>query len=138
MHQEFSPAIGYISRMARYYYRPLQDETLVRALHFLRCRIVREGEAGLEEVDLLIRKFGIEPEDLPTPKKTPKYFRRGEVRRQITKILRVEPLAGACIAKRLNANLNYQEKYRRTYAALNSMKKAGLVECKNGRWRLNF
>ena len=121
--------------MTRYYYRPWKDETLVSALHFLRCRIVREGEGGLTHVDALLRQLGVNPQTLPMPKKTPKHFRRGEVRQLVLYILRNGPLTGSQISEQLVADLDQQAKYKRVYAALNSLKKAGLVENSDRKWK---
>lgn len=124
--------------MTRYYYRPWKNETLISALHFLRCRIIRDNEGGLEHVDALLRQLGVEPHTLPLPKKTPKHFRRGEIRRQILHILRAGPLTGSQIAAMIEADLDNAAMYKRTYAALNSMKKAGLVKNSDQKWQLDI
>jgi hypothetical protein len=85
--------------MARYQYRPWKDETLVSALHFLRCRIEREGNPGIEHVDALLRQLGVDPEALDTPRKTHRAFRKGERRKAVLDALRDGPKTGAEVAR---------------------------------------
>lgn len=120
--------------MTRYYYRPWKDDSLISALHFLRCRIVREGEPGLDHVDALLRQLSVDPEILPIPDKRPKHFKRGELRRAILDALRDGPQTGAQIAERVGGGLDAKAAYKRTYAALHKMKAAGMVRHEGGVW----
>lgn len=126
--------------MTRYYYRPWKDESLVSALHFLRCRIVREGEPGLDHVDALLRQLGVDPDTLPAPSKVSRSYKRGEARRAILEALRGGPLTGRQIADTLDGYGCPERAYKYTYQALNRMKRAGMVESGCGPdgclWRL--
>lgn len=112
----------------RYYYRPWKEETLVAALHFMRCQIVREGAEGLEHIDALLRLRGVDPVSLPVPQKFPKTFKRGQLTQAILRELRDGPLRGSELARRLQGNLAYEDAYKKTYAALHRLKVSGLVE----------
>lgn len=120
----------------RYYYRPWKEETLVAALHFMRCQIVREGAEGLEHIDALLRLRGVNPESLPVPQKFPKTFRRGQLTQAILRELRDGPLRGSELARRLQGNLAYEDAYKKVYAALHRLKQAGLVINASSAWRL--
>ncbi|TCP27633.1 hypothetical protein EV656_101542 [Rhodovulum adriaticum] len=120
--------------MTRYYYRPWKDESLVSGLHFLRCRLIREGLPGVEHADALLRGLGVDPETLPTPQKVPKSYKRGELQRAILEALRNGPLTGLEITKRVSGDLPYKAAYKRTYIALNRMKKAGTVKHEGRLW----
>ncbi|MDD9739764.1 hypothetical protein PVW47_08250 [Marinovum sp. SP66] len=120
----------------RYYYRPWKDESLVSALHFMRCRIIREGLEGQEHADALLCQLGVAPESLPLPRKIPHYFKRGELQRAIFDALRCGPLTGAEIAERVRAGLDPKAAYRRTYQALWAMQKNGMVQNDRGLWSL--
>lgn len=120
----------------RYYYRPWKEETLVAALHFMRCQIVREGAEGLEHIDALLRLRGVDPESLPVPQKFPKTFRRGQLTQAILRELRDGPLRGSELARRLQGNLAYEDAYKKVYAALHRLKQAGLVINASSAWRL--
>ncbi len=113
--------------MTRYYYRPWKDESLVSALHFLRCRIVRNGEPGLDHVDALLRQLGVEPDALPMPTKVNRSYKRGEARRAILGALRDGPLTGRQIADRLDGYGSPERAYKYAYQALHRMKDRGLV-----------
>ena len=107
--------------MARYYYRPWKDETLISALHFLRCKIVRDGLRGQMHVDALLRQLGADPNVLEMPRKTPKRFRKGERRRAILEALRDGPKTGAEVTRVVMeraSGLTYRQAYKRVYATL--------------------
>lgn len=120
----------------RYYYRPWKDASLVSALHFLRCRIIRDGEPGLGHVDVLLRQLGADPEALPLPAKRPDHFKRNELRRAILDALRDGPLRGGEIADRVRGNLDPKLAYKCTYQGLAHMKEAGLVRRDGPLWGL--
>lgn len=123
--------------MTRYYYRPWKDETLIAALHFMRCQVVRDGADGLEHIDALLRLRGVDPDSLPVPDKRPKHFARGKLRIAIMEALRDGPMTGADLARRVQGNgLEYAAAYKRVYQALNHMKEAGLVRRESSLWRL--
>ncbi|MBK1634793.1 hypothetical protein CKO19_03500 [Rhodovulum adriaticum] len=103
-------------------------------LHFLRCRLIREGLPGVEHADALLRGLGVDPETLPTPQKVPKSYKRGELQRAILEALRNGPLTGLEITKRVSGDLPYKAAYKRTYIALNRMKKAGTVKHEGRLW----
>ncbi len=121
----------------RYYYRPWKDETLVSALHFLRCRTAREG-GDLGHVDALLLRLGVDPATLPMPRPTPKHFARGKLRIAIMEALRDGPMTGADLARRVQGNgLDYADAYRKVYAALHRLKAARHVIHKEvGQWAL--
>ena len=120
----------------RYYYRPWQESSLISALHFLRCRIVREKQDGLEHVDALLLQLGVEPDDLPMPRKTDRYYKRGELQRGILDALRKGPLTGSEIADRIKGELDPKKAYKRTYITLSRLKKAGILKHEDGLWKL--
>lgn len=111
----------------RYYYRPWKDETLVSALHFMRCRIVGEGDLGIEHVDALLRQYGVDPESLLMPQKRPKLFARRGLQPAILEVLREGPQTGAQIEEKVGDGLYSKAAYKRTYQALNRMKASGMV-----------
>lgn len=118
----------------RYHYRPWKEESLISALHFLRCRIVREEQEGLEYADALLRQLGVDPQTLPMPRKTPHHFPRGALQRAILDILRDGPLTGAEIAAAVPCDLDARATYKRTYQALTRMKRAGMLRHEGGFW----
>ena len=120
--------------MTRYYYRPWKDESLVSALHFLRCRIVREGEPGLDHVDALLRQLGVDPDELSMPQKVPKAFKRGELQGAILGALRDGPKTGAEIAAVVRGDLPQKTAYKRVYIALSRMKARRMVRHEHGVW----
>lgn len=121
----------------RYYYRPWKDQTLVSALHFMRCKIARDGGDGLDHVDALLRLYGVDPESLPMPRLTPKHFARGKLRIAIMEALRGGPMAGVDLARRVQGNgLDFADAYKRVYQCLNAMQNAGIVQREGGKWRL--
>ncbi|VVT19881.1 conserved hypothetical protein [Roseovarius sp. EC-HK134] len=121
----------------RYYYRPWKDESLVSALHFMRCRAVRDDDLELEHVDALLRQLGVDPDTLPMPKKVDKRFKRGELRRAIYTALRDSPLTGPEITEKVRGDMAYADVYRRVYGALDQMKAAGLVRREGRLWIAN-
>lgn len=123
--------------MTRYYYRPWKDESLVSALHFMRCRIMREGEDGLEHVDALLKQLGTDPDSLPMPQKRVKHFARGELQRHILEVVRDGPLTGRQISERVGFKLPPEAAYKRTYLALNAMKAKGMLRHEGRLWGLN-
>ena len=122
--------------MTRYYYRPWKDESLISALHYLRCRIVRDNEPGREHVDALLAQLGVDPETLPMPRKVPKRFKRGELRRAIISALRDGPVMGAEIAEKVRGDMAYEDAYKRVYGALDQMKRRGLVTREGRVWKI--
>lgn len=120
----------------RYYYRPWKEETLVAALHFMRCQIVREGAEGLEHIDALLRLRGVDPKSLPVPQKFPKTFKRGHLTQAILRELRDGPLRGSELARRLQGNLAYDDAYKKVYAALHRLGRSGIILPKNNLWWL--
>ncbi|MCZ8133734.1 MAG: hypothetical protein O9248_01715 [Rhodobacteraceae bacterium] len=120
----------------RYYYRPWKEETLVAALHFMRCQIVREGAKGLEHIDALLRLRGVAPESLPVPQKFPKTFKRGQLTQAILRELRDGPLRGSELARRLQGNLAYEDAYKKVYGALHRLGRSGNILPKNNLWWL--
>ena len=91
--------------MPRTYYRPIQHETIISVLHFIRQEIVRDGLDGLEHVDALLRQRGVDPDALVTPDKRPKAFRKGELRQMVLEALRDGSQTGAEIARRVQARM---------------------------------
>lgn len=123
--------------MTRYYFRPWKDDTLISALHFMRCQIVRDGQDGLDHVDALLRLRGVNPDSLSMPAKRPKHFARGKLRVAVMEALRGGPMTGADIARRVQGNgLDYATAYKRVYQCLNHMQGAGLVTREGGKWGL--
>jgi len=121
--------------MTRYYYRPWKDESIVSALHVLRLRIVRENADGLDHVDALLRQLGVDPENLPIPRKTPKAFKRGALQRAVMAALRDGPLTGAEITEKVRGDMPYKDAYKRVYGALARMKGRGQVRREGRVWR---
>ncbi len=120
----------------RYYYRPWKEETLLAALHFMRCQIVRDQAEGLEHINALLRLRGVDPDSLPMPQKFPKTFKRGHLSQAILRELRDGPLRGSELARRLQGNLAYEDAYRKVYAALHRLKRVGIVNNCRSQWAL--
>ena len=125
--------------MAREYFRPIQEDTILNVLHYLRAEIAREGLEGAEHVDALLRLRGHDPADRPIPAKVPKAFRRGELTRVILGALRDGPRTGRELAQAVEAasgGMGYRAAYKRTYVALHRLREAGAVRRAEGRWEL--
>lgn len=121
--------------MARYYLRPIKEDTIINTLHYMRAVTVREGAEGLDHIDALLRLRGVDPESLPVPQKFPKTFKRGQLTQAILRELRDGPLRGPELARRLQGNLAYEDAYKKVYAALHRLKAAGFIELSQLRWR---
>ena len=130
------PPGAYPTAMARYYFRPIADKSVVSVLHYVRCVIVREEREGVEHVDALLRMYGVDPASLPIPRKVERHFGRSELRRAILAALRSGPLTGAEIAERVRGSLDYRACYKRTYIALAAMQADGVVGRAGRVWRL--
>ncbi len=122
--------------MPRITFRPLKDQTVINALRYLRATCLRDGAPGLEHVDALLRLRGVNPASLPIPRKKPKHFRRGELRRAILTELRGGPLTLPELAARVGDGLSRRAAYQRTYQALQKMEPAGLVVHEGRLWGL--
>jgi hypothetical protein len=121
----------------RYYYRPWKEETLVSALHFMRCQVVRDSAEGLDHIDALLRLRGVDPDSLPMPEKRPKHFARGKLRIAIMDALRGGPMTGADLARKIQGNgLEYAAAYRRVYQCLNRLLVTGIVSKDCGKWQM--
>lgn len=125
--------------MTRRYFRPLKRQTVIDTLHFVRQEMVREERDGLEHVDHLLRMYGAEPMALNMPRKTPKFFAKGELRRLVLEALRECPRTGRHIADFVQAarpGLPDGHAYRRVYVCLWAMKRRGLLRHEGQLWRL--
>lgn len=123
--------------MTRRYFRPLKPKTVIDTLHYVRQEMVREDRDGLEHVDYLLHMYGVEPLALNIPAKTPKDFRKGELRRMVLGAIRPGPQTGAEIAKAVLAqkpDMKYQRVYKRVYICLWNLKKRGLVKHEGRLW----
>lgn len=122
--------------MARYYLRPIKEDTIINTLHYMRAVTVRKGAEGLEHIDALLRLRGVDPESLPVPQKFPKTFKRGQLTQAILRELRDGPLRGSELARRLQGNLAYEDAYKKVYAALHRLKETALVRHDSCMWKL--
>lgn len=123
--------------MTRRYFRPLKPKTVIDTLHYVRQEMLREDRGGLEHVDHLLRMYGAEPMALNMPAKTPKDFRKGELRRMVLEALREGPQTGAQIAKAVNVrkpDMEYKRIYKRVYICLWGLKRHGQVENARRLW----
>lgn len=123
--------------MTRRYFRPLKPKTVIDTLHYVRQEMVREDRDGLEHVDYLLRMYGVEPMALNMPAKTPKDFRKGELRRMVLETLRGGPQTGAQIANAVNArkrDMDYKRVYKRVYICLWGLKQRSLVKHEGRMW----
>jgi hypothetical protein len=120
--------------MARYYLRPIKEDTIISSLHYMRAVTIRENAEGLEHIDALLRLRGVDPESLPVPQKFPKTFKRGQLTQAILRELREGPLRGGELARRLQGNLAYEDAYKKVYAALHRLKARGAVACERMVW----
>ena len=77
--------------MTRRYFKPLKTKTIIDTLHFIRQDLVREDRGGLKHVDALLRMYGADPTALNMPAKTPKQFRRRELRVYVLDALKGGP-----------------------------------------------
>ncbi|WP_299683889.1 hypothetical protein [uncultured Tateyamaria sp.] len=127
--------------MTRRYFRPLKPKTVIDTLHYVRQEMVREDQEGLEHVDALLRMYGAEPMALNMPRKTPKDFAKGELRRMVLEALRGGPKTGAEIARAVNAqktNIEYKRVYKRVYICLWGLKRQGLVANIRQHWEASI
>ncbi|TNC74146.1 hypothetical protein [Rubellimicrobium roseum] len=126
--------------MLRYQFHHLTDAHVVSVLHHMRAAILRDERDGLAHVDALLRQYGVDPATLPIPRKVPKHFKRGTLRRGILDALRSGPLTAAQIAAVVAPDLPRQAARARVSGALSDMKAAGWVRLEGmaGRykWRL--
>ena len=125
--------------MPRSYFRPIKEETIVSVLHYLRQVAVRDGLDTLPHVDALLAARGVEPEALEVPRKTPKAFRKGELRRLVLEALRDGPQTGAEIARKVQGRkppLSRKQVYKRVYICLNTLKRRGVLHHHRRRWML--
>lgn len=114
----------------RRYFRPIKDETIISALVYLRDITIRDELDGLEHVDALLRLRGHDPESQPTPRKTPKNFKRGELRRAVLDKLRTGPKTGRQMAELVHADypaLSYKQVYKRVFICLWTLNSKGRV-----------
>ncbi|MCC5956274.1 MAG: hypothetical protein JJU07_09230 [Natronohydrobacter sp.] len=125
--------------MTRRYFRPLKRQTVIDTLHFVRQEMVREERDGLEHVDHLLRMYGAEPMALNMPRKTPKFFARGELRRLVLEALRDGPRTGRQIADYVQAarpDLPDGHAYKRIYVCIWGLRKRSLIESAGRLWWL--
>lgn len=90
-------------------------------------------------MDALLLQLGVEPDDLPMPRKTDryyKYYKRGELQRGILDALRQGPLTGSEIAGKIQGDLDPKKAYKRTYITLTRLKKNGILINDCGMWQL--
>lgn len=113
----------------------VSEDTIRNALLYIRAEIVRDNLNGLEHVDALLAMRGHEA--APVPRKTPKAFKRGELRRMILDALRDGPQTGAQLAERIAGQrdgLTRQQAYKRVYIALHGMQRRGMVRHQGRLW----
>ncbi len=123
--------------MTRRYYRPIKDETIISTLHYMRQHIGREGLPGMEHVEALLEQWGVDPDTLTSPRKRPKLFAKGELRRLVLDALREGPQTGRQIADKVEAarpDLPEGHAYKRVYICLWGLKKRRLVRNAGGVW----
>ena len=123
--------------MARRYHRPIKPETIRSVLLYLRDEIEREGLGGGEHVAALLAIRGWSEDAPPVPKRAPKHFGKGELRREVLTVLRDGPLRGREIAERVHARhraLTFAQVHKRVYLCLNVLKARGVVRNANGAW----
>ncbi len=123
--------------MPRSYFRPIKEETVISVLHYLRQVAVRDGLDTLPHVNALLAARGVEPEELEVPRKTPKAFRKGELRRLVLEALRDGPQTGAEIARKVQGQkpeLTFKQTYKRVYICLNTLKGRGVVRLEKHLW----
>lgn len=123
--------------MTRRYFRPLKSQTVIDTLHFVRQEMVRDERAGVEHVDYLLRMYGAEPLTLNVPRKTPKLFAKGELRKLVLEALRSGPKTGRQISDYVEAarpGLPDGHAYKRVYICLWGLKKRGVVRNTGGNW----
>ena len=128
-----------MTSMAREYFRPIREDTVLNVLHYLRAEIARGGLEGAEHVDALLRLRGHDPAARPIPAKVPKAFRRGELTRVILGALRDGPRTGRELAQAVEAasdGMDYRAAYKRTYVALHRLREAGALRKIKEGWRL--
>ncbi|URF46777.1 hypothetical protein M8007_00235 [Dinoroseobacter shibae] len=106
-------------------------------LHFLRQEAVRDGCNTLPHIDALLEMRGVNPSALTVPRKTPKAFKKGELRRLVLQALREGPKTGRQIADYVEAarsDLPKGAAYKRVYVCLAQLRGHGMVKRKNGEW----
>lgn len=136
---DFCPPVNHHKPMTRRYFRPLKPQTVIDTLHFVRQEMVRDEREGVGHVDYLLRMYGAEPLTLNIPRKTPKLFAKGELRKLVLEALRSGPKTGRQIADYVEAarpGLPDGHAYKRVYICLWELKKRKMVRNSQGSWQL--
>lgn len=125
--------------MTRHYFRLIQEHTVLSVLLYVRAEAMRDEKDGADHAEALLRLRGYDPNAYAVSAKVPNHFRRGALTRIILKALGSAPLPGRSLAEAVQAaagDMEFELAYRRTYGALDRLKKAGVVERDAGLWRL--
>ena len=117
----------------------VKPHTIDNALYHLRALCVREGHEGLEHVEALLRIRGLDPDAMHVPKKQPRRFRRGELRKAVLDALRNGPVPWRAVTDAIQTSrpdLDGGWLHPRIMGSLSTLKNEGLVKRGPSGWSL--
>jgi len=116
----------------------MQENFKISALLHIRSECFRDGKAGIEHVDALLRLRGFDPDDHRPTKRKPVYFKRRELTRTVLALLKDRPRTSReisqIIAQRTGQDWNKVRDY--VSPCLSRAKKRGLVVSEKTVWSL--
>ena len=117
----------------------VKPHTIDNALYHLRALCVRDGHAGLEHVEALLRLRGLDPDAMHVPKKQPRRFRRGELRKAVLDALKGGPVPSRAVTDMIlvaRPDLDEEWLHPRIMVSLSTLKNEGLVARNTSGWSL--
>lgn len=106
----------------------VKPNTIDNALYHLRALCKREGHEGLEHVEALLRIRGLDPNSMHVPKKQPRRFRRGELRKAVLSALSNGPVTSKAVTATILAtrpDLDESWLHPRIMVSLSTLKNEG-------------
>lgn len=117
----------------------VKPHTIDNALYHLRALCVRDGHEGLEHVESLLRLRGLDPDAMHVPKKQPRRFRRGELRKAVLDAVGKGPVPSRAVTDAIQAlrpDLDEGWLHPRIMVSLSTLKNEGLVKRGSQGWSL--
>lgn len=117
----------------------VKPHTIDNALFHLRALCIRDGHEGLEHVEALLRIRGVDPDGMHVPRKQPRRFRRGELRKAVLGALGAESISSRSVTTRVHADrpdLDADWLHPRIMVSLSTLKNEGLVVRTEDGWAL--
>ena len=110
----------------------LSENTIARALYYVRAEIIREGTEGLEHVEALLVQRGHDPEAYHVHKKLPRMFKgRNMCRRAVVGALRQGPATSWEVCHRIalsKPEMDAEAMFPSVAVCLSTLKRKGVVE----------